>query len=120
MFELPVAWYLMRRVEKIAKRKGRKSGWYKVLAWVLLFGGELFGLIVGTATGTDYWPIVYPLYAWLGAVAGAGVVLLIVNSLEIKVHPSETNPDYVICPNCGLQQWKGGYEKCKKCDTQLR
>jgi hypothetical protein len=31
---------------------------------------------------------------------------------------SKTDPDYVICPSCGMEQWKK-YTECQKCGTHL-
>ena len=38
--------------------------------------------------------------------------------VQPAVQQSKTSGDYVICPQCGLEQWKG-YDLCQKCNYQI-
>jgi hypothetical protein len=46
--EILFLWWLTRKVGKVVKERGRKPGWFQVLAVVAWIGGGLSGIIVGT------------------------------------------------------------------------
>jgi hypothetical protein len=81
MLEILALIYLSRKNGGIAEKKGHKPGRYKLLTVLLWFGGELLGGILGgILAGGDGGPVY--LLALVGAVVGAGVSRLIVNSLS--------------------------------------
>jgi hypothetical protein len=77
----------------------------------LLSGGlsleSLFSIPFGTLIlGSIYW-------------GGVSLITNIVIKHKGTVQISETSKDYVFCPKCGLEQWKG-YANCQKCGFELR
>jgi hypothetical protein len=100
MIEILVIWVLAKRIGNIVEEKGRKSGWHKVLAVVLWFGGEIIGAIIGAiVVGADESAqcLVY-LFALLGAAAGAGIAFLIANNLSPVVSPGPTSLPLTVEP----------------------
>lgn len=84
MLEILLLWALTRRIGAIVEKKGRKSGWYKVLTVVLWFGGEFVGAILGLIVvgGDESARCLAYIVALVGATIGAGVSFLIANSLS--------------------------------------
>ena len=86
MLEIIALIYLTRRVGEIAREKGRKAGWFKLMTVVLWFGCEIGGAVVGgIVTAIAGWPeaVIYVL-ALVGAAAGAGLSFLIVKALPVR------------------------------------
>ena len=83
MLELIALFYLTRRVGDIARRKGRKAGWFQLMTVLLWFGCELGGGVVGgiAVALTDSPEALIYLFALDGAVVGAGLSFLIVRTL---------------------------------------
>lgn len=84
MLEIILLITLTRRIGDILHRKGRKSGWYKLITVLLWFGGEIIGGITGAVivqlTGVNQL-LVY-IVALAGAAVGAGAAFLIANSVS--------------------------------------
>lgn len=76
---LAIVWFT-RHIGTKLEEKGRPSGWYKLLAVVLWFGGEFIGMLVGIVIskggtgGTTYG------LALLGATIGAAIALAVAQS----------------------------------------
>ena len=86
MLEIIALVYLTRRVGDIARAKGRKAGWFKLMTVLLWFGCELGGGVVGAvAAELAGWPeaAIY-LFALVGAAFGAGLSFLIVKTLPVR------------------------------------
>jgi hypothetical protein len=86
MLEIIALIYLTRKVGDIAREKGRKAGWFKLMTVVLWFGCEIGGGIVGAIVAElAGWPeaVIY-LLALLGAAVGAGLSILIVKTLPVR------------------------------------
>ena len=90
MLEILAIWFLMSRVGKMCKAKGRKAGWYKTLAVVLWFVGEGVGIAVAFMTEAPGTTGVVYLYAIIGALVGGGLALFIVYRLESRT-PTNIN-----------------------------
>jgi uncharacterized membrane protein YeaQ/YmgE (transglycosylase-associated protein family) len=86
MLEIIALIYLTRRVGEIAREKGRKAGWFKLMTVVLWLGCEIGGAIAGgIATALMGWPeaVIY-VFALVGAVVGAALSFLIVKTLPVR------------------------------------
>jgi len=77
MLEILLLRALTGAIGKVVEAKGKPSGWYKFLAVMLWFGGELLGAVIGFAT--DMGAGAY-LLALMGAAAGAGIAYQIAKS----------------------------------------
>jgi hypothetical protein len=86
MLEIIALIYLTRRVGEIARGKGRKAGWFKLMTVLLWFGCEFGGGIAGAIIAElAGWPeAVAYLIALVGALVGAGLSLLIVKTLPAR------------------------------------
>jgi hypothetical protein len=86
MLEIIALVYLTRRVGEIAREKGRKAGWFKLMTVVLWIGCELGGAVAGgIAVALAGWPeAVTYVFALVGAAAGAGLSFLIVKTLPVR------------------------------------
>jgi hypothetical protein len=86
MLEIIALVYLTRRVGGIARGKGRKAGWFKLMTVLLWFGCEIGGAVAGgIISALAGWPeaVIY-LFALTGAAVGAGLSLLIVKTLPVR------------------------------------
>ena len=80
MLEILVLIALTNKIGKICEEKGRKAGGFKALAVLLWIGGEIIGGIIGYSADGEGLGLY--LFALIGAAIGAGISLLIANSLE--------------------------------------
>src|SRR5215207_8361128 len=102
MLEIIALIYLTRYVGDIAKSKGRRPGWFKLMTVVLWIGGELMGLVVGGIVAalsdssgdpeSDAGMIFVYLFALVGAAAGAGLSVIIARSLAVKTYDLPPQP----------------------------
>ena len=91
MIEIIALYYFAKNVGEIVEAKGHRGTWYKVLAVVMWFGGEIVGAILGgilfASAGSEC--AIY-LFALFGAGLSAGTVYLIAKNLP----PAAKEPDY--------------------------
>ncbi len=82
MLEIILLIGLTKKIGRILEEKGRKSGWFKVLAVALWIGGEIIGAVVGAAVGQISGLGLGAAYmlALLGAACGALAAYLIAKS----------------------------------------
>lgn len=59
-------------------------------------------------------PLIFGSIYW----GGVSLITNVVIKHKGIVQISETNKDYVFCPKCGFEQWKG-YKNCQKCGFKL-
>jgi hypothetical protein len=86
MLEILLLRMLMGKIGEIVEGKGQKAGWYKALAVILWFVGEIAGFIFGAVVaGDDSFGLAY-LFALMGAAAGAGLSFLIAS--QVKAAPT--------------------------------
>lgn len=86
MLEILALVYLTRRVGDIAREKGRKAGWFKLMTVLLWIGCEIGGAVAGgIAVALTGWPeaVIY-LFALVGALVGAALSFLIVKTLPVR------------------------------------
>jgi hypothetical protein len=81
---------------------GGRYQWWPEPAISGAIGGALYGAISGIALITQI----------LTSAAPAGVG-------KGTARASETDPDYVFCPTCGLEQWKEN-KTCPKCGAPIK
>ena len=81
MIEILVLIALTKKIGSIVEAKGRKSGWYKVMAVVFWFGGEVIGALIGASLSSGDTLATYAI-AIVGAAIGAGAAYLIANGLK--------------------------------------
>ncbi len=94
MIEIAVIYWLAHRVGQIVKAKGRKPGWYQVMAvalWVVGeflggFLGEIIMMIVNGGETPSRW-LIY-LFALMGAAAGATAAHLIAQGVSPVAPPT--------------------------------
>ncbi len=83
MLEIIILFKLCGSIGRIVEKKGRRSGWYKLLLILFWFGGEVVGgicgaIMVAVANGTDDAGMgAAYLCALLGAVLGAFIAFTI-------------------------------------------
>jgi hypothetical protein len=85
MLELAIVYYMSKSIGEIALAKGRIRFGYMALLWLLWFGGEFFGAVVGAvifSSGGEEPPMLLIYGCGLaGAIAGAVATFVLVNSL---------------------------------------
>lgn len=85
MLEIILLIFLTRRVGETVREKGRRAGWYKLMAVLLWIGCEVAGAVVGgivtAVSGAGNNLLVY-LFALIGAAVGAGISLLIAHNVS--------------------------------------
>ena len=91
MLEILALWALTTRIGKIVEARGHKGGWYKVLAVALWIGCELIGAIIGASISKGDTCTTYGL-AIAGAAIGAGISVLIANSVSVNWQASPRQP----------------------------
>ncbi|HEX4963609.1 MAG TPA: hypothetical protein VF173_22465 [Thermoanaerobaculia bacterium] len=88
MLEILVLIHLTRKNGGIAEKKGHRPGLYKLLTVLLWLGGEIIGAVLGGIMAGEETALIYVL-ALVGAIVGAGLSRLIVNSLS-SLSPVQT------------------------------
>jgi hypothetical protein len=114
-----------------------------VLAGSCMFLGYLLAFVgYEEYQGVELYQVTYPTAGWIGMfIGGLGIVLGIFYSFKmtkqgaevftktqpetaeivnekVKAIQEQEIPEYIICPKCGLENWKG-YDKCQKCHARL-
>ncbi|MFC1966468.1 hypothetical protein ACFLWI_05940 [Chloroflexota bacterium] len=88
-----------------------------ILLWLIATGLVLWGCYIWTMLKNRHWA--FMLWGLLPPIGLLGIAVLYDKSWKGEVaRTSETSTDYLICTECGLENWKG-YDKCQKCGAKL-